>query len=362
MKQNTTHWIWLMAVCLLLTQCTEPAKDSTAPSKVATTQIAFPKNQSQHTAGENIVITVQSKVAPDNIQQVAFYVDDELRFTDTSELHNFNWSTESERVGLRKLSTVTTLTDGSTENSQVLVMLSSNIKPVEYTYQVVNTYAHDPRAYTQGLVIEDGVLFEGTGVKGASSLRKVNLKTGEVTQQKDLESRLFGEGIAILDNRIFQLTYLAHIGFIYNKEDFSLISQFSYSGQGWGLSHDSTNLLMSDGSNIISFLDPNTLRKVHQIQVLDDKGPVEYLNELEYINGEIYSNIYQSDRVVRIDPKTGKVLASIDLSNLLTEQEWSKLNRKDHVLNGIAFDPDNDRLYVTGKYWPKLFEIKLVER
>ena len=231
----------------------------------------------------------------------------------------------------------------------------SNVTPV-YSYNVVNTYPHDRDAFTQGLVFEDGVLYEGTGLGRHSSLRRVDLETGEVQQIYELP-RFFGEGIAVYGDNIIQLTYEAHVGFVYDRDSFELLEEFNYSTQGWGITTDGERLIMSDGSATLYFWDPETFEEIGRVEVYDCDGPVKRLNELEYIHGEVYANVWQTDRIARIDPGTGQVVGWIDLSGLLTAEDRSV---PVDVLNGIAYDEKNDRLFVTGKLWPKLFEIELV--
>ena len=229
----------------------------------------------------------------------------------------------------------------------------------QYTYKIVKVYPHDPEAYTQGLVYKDGYFYEGTGLNGRSSLRKVRLETGEVVQRVDLPPEFFGEGIALLEAKIFQLTWKAGTGFIYDARDFQLLRKFSYPGEGWGLNTDGHLLYMSDGTPEIRVLNPETLKEVRRIKVHDGDSPVQELNELEFINGEIFANIWQTDRIARISPRTGKVVGWIDLSGIL-----SPMYRRtpDAVLNGIAYDPQGRRLFVTGKLWPNVFEITLVKK
>ena len=235
---------------------------------------------------------------------------------------------------------------------------TSEYEPVPvYAYRIVNTYPHDRGAFTQGLVFTEGVLYEGTGRLGASSLRKVELETGQVLQLRRLPVHLFGEGVTILDDKIYQLTWKSHIGFVYDKDSFDLLRYFSYPTQGWGLTHDGQRLIMSDGTSILHFLDSDTLEETGQVEVYDNEGPVTRLNELEYVRGEIFANVWTTDRIARIDPQTGRVGGWINLAGLLSEQDRSQ---PVDVLNGIAYDAENDRLFVTGKWWPKLFEIELV--
>jgi glutamine cyclotransferase len=227
----------------------------------------------------------------------------------------------------------------------------------EYTYKVINSFPHDPQAYTQGLVYKNGFFYEGTGLNGRSSLRKVRLETGEVLQRVDLSPEFFGEGIALLDGKVFQLTWKAHAGFIYDARDFHKLGRFSYPGEGWGLTTDGHDLYMSDGTPEIRVLDPVSFKEKRRIKVHDGATPIQELNELEYINGEIFANIWQTDKIARISRRTGTVVGWIDLAGIL-----SPVYRRtsDAVLNGIAYDANGKRLFVTGKLWPSIFEIRLV--
>ena len=229
----------------------------------------------------------------------------------------------------------------------------------EYGYQIVHTYHHDPLAFTQGLVYVDGVFYEGTGLEEQSSIRKVKVETGEVLQKHDIPGQYFGEGIVVWKDSLLELTWKAEKGFIYDLASFQPKGEFPYPGEGWGLTTDGKSIIMSDGSAQLRFWDPETLKETKRITVNDDGRPVDQLNELEWVKGEIYANVWQTDRIVRIDPKTGKVTGWINLKGLLTPQDYNDLT---DVLNGIAYDAKGDRLFVTGKRWPKLFEIKLVKQ
>lgn len=228
-----------------------------------------------------------------------------------------------------------------------------------YTYEVVNTYPHDPNAFTQGLVFHQGLLYESTGLNGASSLRRVELETGRVLKKIDVPAVYFAEGLALFNGRLHQLTWQNQQGFVYDLDSFNMIRSFSYTGEGWGLTHDERSLILSDGTNRIRFLNPDTFEVQRVIAVQDNGREINQLNELEYIKGEIYANIWYSDRVARIDPQSGRVTAWINLSGLLSPEDHA---RPVDVLNGIAHDPASDRLFVTGKLWPKLFEIRLKQR
>jgi glutaminyl-peptide cyclotransferase len=230
----------------------------------------------------------------------------------------------------------------------------------EYTYEVVHTYHHDPDAFTQGLFYLDGVLYEGTGLESESSIRKVKLESGEVLQKRDVPEQYFGEGIVNWKDRLLEITYKAQIGFIYDLAGFTPKGQFQYSGEGWGLTQDGKRIIMSDGSAQIRFWDPETLKETGRITVTADGQPVTNLNELEWVKGEIYANVWQTERIARIDPVSGKVAGWIDLQGLLSPQDI--IPQRTDVLNGIAYDAIGDRLFVTGKRWPKLFEIRLKKK
>jgi glutamine cyclotransferase len=225
-----------------------------------------------------------------------------------------------------------------------------------WTARVIATHPHDPGAFTQGLVVHRGELFEGTGLYGRSSVRRVDLETGRVEALVPLPAAYFGEGITIIGDRLFQLTWQNQTAIIYDVDSLKPIEVFNYTGEGWGLTHDGTHLLVSDGSASIQFWDPASRAVIRRIEVSDDGEPIARLNELEYIEGEIWANIWYQDRIARISPETGQVLGWIDLSGLYTDNRRGS----EDVLNGIAFNPDTRQLFVTGKNWPQLFEIELV--
>lgn len=231
----------------------------------------------------------------------------------------------------------------------------SNIK--QYTYEVVNVYPHDPTAFTQGLIYQDGHLYESTGLNGRSSLRKVELETGKVLQKRDIEKKFFAEGLTSNDGQLLQLSWRARTGFVYNKDTFALEKTFNYRGEGWGLTTYKGHLIMSDGSSSLRFLDPVHFKETRQLQVSIDGRPLKNLNELEMVNGKIFANVWRTDQIVIISPETGRVEGIVNLVGLL-DKTAPRLTA--NVLNGIAYDAAADRLFVTGKFWPNLFEIKLV--
>ena len=243
------------------------------------------------------------------------------------------------------------LADTVTGNQQP----ESNIK--QYTYEVVNVYPHDPTAFTQGLIYQDGYLYESTGLNGRSSLRKIELETGKVLKIRNINRKYFGEGLASDDGYLFQLSWRAGTGFVYNGDTFALENTFNYQGEGWGLTTYKGHLIMSDGSSTLRFLDPVHFKEIRQLHVSIDGKPLKKLNELEIVKESIYANVWRTDQVVIISPVTGRVEGIVNLAGLLDKAESSLTA---NVLNGIAYDAAADRLFVTGKFWPKLFEIKLV--
>ena len=227
-----------------------------------------------------------------------------------------------------------------------------------YSYEVVRTYPHDPRAFTQGLIILDGALIESTGLQGQSSLRRVELETGKVLRQVPVPAQYFAEGLALLNGKLFQLTWQNGKGFVYDLATFNLEMEFTYAGEGWGLTTDGKLLIQSDGTDQLRFVDPLTFEVKRTLNVTEQGRPVNRLNELEYIKGEIFANIWGTDLVARIDPASGKVLGNINFTGLLSSQERARTD----VLNGIAYDSKGDRIFVTGKLWPKLFEVRLKKK
>jgi glutamine cyclotransferase len=228
-----------------------------------------------------------------------------------------------------------------------------------YGFVVKHTYPHDPQAFTQGLFFKDGQLYESTGQKGQSSLRKVDLKSGKVVQKKALADDFFGEGSTAVGDTIVNLTWQSNVGFVFDAKTFALKGRFNYKGEGWGLAGDGKHLYMSDGTAEIRILDPRTLDEQRRIRVTADGKPITQLNELEVVDGELYANVWGTDVIARIDPDSGNVVGWIDLTGLLPPEARGTTS-PDAVLNGIAYEPKSHRLFVTGKLWPKLFEIELV--
>jgi glutamine cyclotransferase len=259
----------------------------------------------------------------------------------------------------RKSLKVTAYKGARPQNTSARFMIIySDVVPKKYGFKTIHTYPHDKDAFTQGLLYDDGELFEGTGQENGSTLREVELETGKVIRQHNLDESLFGEGIALYRDRIYQVTWKSKVGFVYNKSDFKLINKIYYPTEGWGMTTMDDKIVMSDGSNVLYFYEPEMFTVISKIEVYDNEKKRDSLNELEYINGEIWANIWINDHIARIDPVSGKVLGYIDLKGILPA---SDRNGETDVLNGIAYDNKGKRIFVTGKKWPKLFEIKVTE-
>lgn len=262
---------------------------------------------------------------------------------------------------MKKLHTTTILTALVILASSLIVYVwltqtPPNTTIQQYTYNIVNAYPHDKNAFTEGLAYDNGNLYESTGLQGYSTLRRVELQTGTILQTHTLENQYFGEGITIYNNKIIQLTWRSQKAFIYDKETLSPLSEFTYPTEGWGITHDGNSLIMSDGTATLHFLNPETYQETNSIEVHDNNGPVTQLNELEYINGTIYANIWTQEKIAIINPQTGQIKAWINLTGI-TQTE--NLDAND-VLNGIAYDPNQNRLFITGKLWSQLYQITLI--
>lgn len=270
----------------------------------------------------------------------------------------YNWETKDSKLG-RHTFKLKSYFGSEEEEISTSVQIKSDIEPVMYSYKIVKKYPHDIKAYSQGLFYENGFLYEGTGQYGESTIRKVSLEDGKVQDYFNMPPNIFGEGVTIIGDNIYQLSWRENQGFVYNKNSFELIKKFQFNTEGWGLTTDGKKLFMTDGSNKLIVLDKDNFNVLETIEVYNNNGPITNLNELEYINGEIYANVYLTNYIVIINPKTGKITGQIDLSGLL---ETTKYTGEVDVLNGIAWDPAKKRLFVTGKLWPNIFEISLVKQ
>jgi glutamine cyclotransferase len=337
---------------------TENQGNAIREASVSGTRVAEPGQNEEYPLGKEITVRLQktSDTVP-GIDSIQFYADGILEHTFYREPFTWPWPTGSLRVGTRPLRLIGYYADGRREYHDLNIILRSDITPSQLKYRVLNMWPHDPGAYTQGLVYDEGYLYEGTGQWGESSLRKTEIRTGEPIRMLNLPEDIFGEGITLLNDKIYQLTYKSQVGFVYEKETFRRIQKVYYEIQeGWGLTDDDRNLIMSDGSNRIYYMDPEYFTEIRELEVYDNRGPVTQLNELEYIEGRIFANIYGKEEIVVIDPETGRVTARINMKGILPAEDRS--SRID-VFNGIAWDPARRILYVTGKYWPRMFEVSL---
>lgn len=296
-----------------------------------------------------------------SVDSVQFLIDDKkVKSGQTSATLKIN----DYKLGKHVITAVIFYENKSLKVTETIYFLA-DAAPEIYTYKIINTFPHDKGAYTQGLEYLNGFLYEGTGKKGSSSIRKVELKTGKVLQQKDLDEQYFGEGITIFNGKLYQLTWQAGIGFVYDLNSFEQEKTFNYtkSQEGWGLTHNGEKLIKTDGTEFIWFLNPETLVEESYIEVYTNERKVEKLNELEFVNGLIYVNIWQQNSILIINPNSGKVEGVANLNGLKTTiEKEQKLEDADEVLNGIAFDKENNRLFVTGKHWSKLYEIELLKK
>ncbi|MFW6226926.1 MAG: glutaminyl-peptide cyclotransferase [Bacteroidota bacterium] len=346
------------------TYCTSPEKkrpateaESRAP-RIDNLRIIQPSKDAVFTLGEQVDIELELKKSDLRPDSVVLLKDNERirKFEDDLSL---TWKSTNASLGQNRLRFLAYYGDSIKEPATVNVTMLSDIVPKELNYRLVNTFPHDEKAFIQGLIYDDGFLYESTGQYGKSSLRKIKPETGEIISILDIGSEFFGEGIAIYNDKIFQLTWKEQVGFIYDKTTFTQLQKIYYdTKEGWGLTFDGDQFILSDGTARLYFLEPEYFTQTDQIVVYDNKGMVTYLNELEYIHDMVFANIWGEDFIVVIDPATGKVLAKLNLSNLVPK---NLRRNKDNVLNGIAYNAETGHLFVTGKYWPVLYEIDITD-
>ena len=352
--------------CTLFTACSSCNRSGNSAKSVhsadqrprqrkAQIAIVSPKNNEKQPLGANVTLSAKAKDGAEIIDSLRWFVDG--KWLKTGKNEDVIWNTAGQTTGTHRIEAVAYYVSGQYDIVVSGLILLAPHPPKQYTYKIMQVYPHDPKAYTQGLVFNEGFLYESTGLEGESSLRKVNLQTGEPIQVVNLPAEMFGEGLALVDEKLIQLTWKNQVAFVYQKNDFKLLNRINYQmREGWGLTYDGTHLLMTDGTATLYFLDRDYLAEVRRLEVCDNKDTMQQLNELEYINGELWANVYYSDVILRIDPKTGIVLGRIDMSGLLKGKEKADAN----VLNGIACDEKTGKIYVTGKNWPKLFEIQII--
>lgn len=357
MKRSFFPIVLVVSMFVTFFSCSNKANKR--PRKpVSSIQVQPSKNN--YVFGETISANVNTKLKDGELKNVQLFFENNL-IQESAELDFTANNITLNTLGNNRLHVKAEKTDGLKNTRSKTLTILSDVDPKQMGYQVINNFPHLKTSYTQGLEYHNGFLYEGTGEKGHSKLLKIDIRTGEAIQSFDLEDKYFGEGITILDNKIYQLTYHAQKGFVYDLETFARIDSFRFnSEQGWGLTNDGKNLIMSDGTNTITWLDPSDFSVVKRIQVADDRQIMGYLNELEYIDGIIYANIYTTNVIVKIDATNGKVLEEIDLAGII--DLYHRDGERIDYLNGIAYDREHDRMFVTGKLYPRLFEVKFISK
>lgn len=357
MKRSFFPVVFILSLLITFFSCS--SSSSKRPRKPVST-ITIQPVKNNYVWGDQVSAEVNTKLRDGELKSVQLFYNGEL-IKESAET-DFT----SDKVTLNTLGTVTfqadaEKTDGLKNSRSKILTVLSNEAPKQMSYQVIENYPHLLTSYTQGLEYYKGYLYEGTGENGHSKLMKVDISTGKPVKSVDMDDKYFGEGITILNDKIYQLTYHAKKGFVYDLNSFAVIDSFTYpSAEGWGLTNDATNLIMSDGTNILTWLDPNNFSVVKKLQVANDRGLMNNLNELEYIDGIIYANIYTTNFIVTVDVSTGKVLEEIDMSGLI--DMYHRQGDRIDYLNGIAYDSEHDKMYVTGKLYPRLFEVKFVDK
>ncbi len=347
----------LFHTSFLFVNCAHSSKRSRPP----VTAIKLLSKNKKITLGTEFEIQLKTKIKDGSFRNTEVFLDGKSLLISDKIDFNAQIKTSELGVGTHIIKAISTTNEGVAGENFSEFLLLSDVKPVKYDYKVIRTYPHNPDYFTEGLEFNNGYLYEGTGQEGSSAIYKVDLLTSKVLKSYKIEDQYFGEGITILNNKLYQLTYKSQLGFVRDLNTFDVLKTWNYKNlQGWGLTNDGSSIIMSDGTEFIYFIDPQTFSVNKKIQVCNQSETINNINELEYINGEIWANIWMTDTVIKIDPKSGKVLAEIDLSGILPTNLSNQKNPAD-VLNGIAFDKSKNKIVITGKYWPKLFEIQLVK-
>lgn len=356
MKPFTFILILFLSLFVTLFSCSNQSSKSRKP----VCSISIHPAKTNYVFGEKISVNITTKVKNGEIKSIKVFYQNEL-LMESKEL-NFNIEgIEIKTLGNSIIKVEAVKTDGLSNTQLKTIHTLSNTVPEKLTYKIVNTYPHSKEYFTEGFEFHGGYIYEGTGENGSSAIHKVNLSSGKAVQSVELNEKYFGEGITVLNNKIYQLTYRAKKGFVYDFNSFALIDSFQFSSttnEGWGLTNDGKYLIMSDGSQFLTWLDTVDFSIVKRIEVGNNKAIYKNINELEYIEGTIYANVYTTEMIVQIDPETGRILSEINFPDIIKMYH----NQKDRIdyMNGIAWDDKNKRLYITGKLWPKLFEIELI--
>lgn len=356
MKRTTFPLLLVFLLFVTFISCSNSSDKSRKP--VSSIDIQPKKNN--YIFGEKVSVNISTKVKNGEIENIKVYYKNEL-IKESKELNFTVDGVEINSIGSNSFKVEAVKTDGIKNSRIITIVAVSDIVPENLTFKIINNYPHSNKYYTQGLEFYEGYIYEGTGENGTSGIYKVDFKTGKTLQHFEMDEKYFGEGITILNHKIYQLTYHSQKGFVYNLSDFVLIDSFqinSTTKEGWGLTNDGTNLIMSDGSQFLTWLNPKDFTVIKRIEVGNNKTIYNNLNELEFINGTIYANIYTTETIVQIDPETGRILSEINFQGMINM--YHKQSDRIDFMNGIAYDDKNNRLFVTGKLWPKLFEIELI--
>lgn len=345
---------YILVVFIALQCCTSKTERSRKP--VSTVELN-PKAKN-YLVGQPLELQVNTKINDGELKQVSLYLNNEL--VETSNQLSFSHKIDKlNYLGQNTIRIVAEKKDGNSNTRIQNFNVLSDVTPQKYSFEIVREHPHSTEHFTQGLEFNGGFLYEGTGELEKSGIYKINHTSGRILQSKKMADEYFGEGITILNDKLYQLTYKSQIGFVYQLSDFAVIDSFRYSSkEGWGLTNDGKSLIMSDGTSTLTWLDPDTYKPQKNIQVADNQQSWQYINELEYVDGSIWANVWTTNQIIRIDAETGKVLGFIDLEGILSIMHQAQAERID-VLNGIAYNPQNKNFYVTGKLWPKMFEIKI---
>ncbi len=358
-----TSFVLILLILLQIVGCSQNQKpqkshaEKSVAQRPTISEIRNPSNGAVYKCGETIPVKLFFKTKNIAIDSISISSGSYLLTTYKKDYENISWPTIKAPVGQNILKITTFYNDSLKESQSVVVTLLSDIIPKLYKFRLIHTYPHDENAFTQGLIYDNGTLLESTGINGKSSLRRVKIETGEVLEIVNLDSKFFGEGIALIQDKIYQITWKAQTGFIYNKNNFDVLRTFNFPYyEGWGLTSHGNDLYMTDGSSFVYVIEPEYFTQKRQIDILNYKGRVTQLNELEYVNGKILANVLGESYIVIIDPENGKVTGEIELKSIVPKGLEGEGNK---VLNGIAYDKSTNRFYVTGKYWPVLYEIEI---
>jgi len=354
-------YIFLFIILIPLLSCCRkhsPQKETVVEARPTVFRLLSPRPDEVIRCGDSVNISYSLNNPSVPVDSVAIFEGRDYKLSIAGNPGRLYWNSTDSKVGHTTIRVMFYYQDSLQESHNINLVVLSNITPKKYTYKVIATFPHDNQAYTQGLVYDNGRLYESTGLEGKSSLRIVDISTGKPEKMVSLSPRFFGEGIALFKDQIYQITYKTQVGFVYDKNTLAQIRSFDYQiREGWGLTTDGNHLVMSDGSSRLFFIEPEYFTQVNQIHVFDDKGMIDSLNEIEFIRGKILANVYGQTYIVIIDPATGKVLGKADFRELMPE---GTLNDFGKVLNGIAYNPGNGHIFITGKNWPVLYEIELV--